>query len=113
MYSLLYRSDVTQLFGESMHEEVLFSDKVYSDSWYSELFRSKIDGNMIHAFKLSWLGQCRASGIRKAWIAIDGSNNNCQVSDPNEARQSQKRMWTSLAIYTLSMPGPAFRSPTK
>lgn len=98
MYSLLYRSDVTQLFGESMHEEVLFSDKVYSDSWYSELFRSKIDGNMIHAFKLSWLGQCRASGIRKAWIAIDGSNNNCQVSDSDLAERGKAKSKKNVDI---------------
>lgn len=80
LYSMVSRLDVTQMFSVRMADEVLFSDKLYSDSWYSDLFRNKISGDEIHSFKTGWLGECRQRGTSKAWISIDGSNNDCQIT---------------------------------
>ena len=42
MYSIMDRTDTTQLFPDRMAREVLFSKEAYSDSWYSELFSTYI-----------------------------------------------------------------------
>ena len=81
MYSILTRSDVTQLYPIRMQEEVLFSNDVYSDNWYSECFKSKITSIMIDQFRKSWLVHCHKRGITKCWVSIDGSNNDCEVRE--------------------------------
>ena len=81
MYSMLTRSDVTQLYPVRMQEEVLFSNEVYSDSWYSECFKSKITSDMTDRFRNSWLKHCEERGVTKCWISIDGSNNDCEVKE--------------------------------
>ena len=81
MYSMLTRYDVTQLYPVRMQEEVLFSNTVYSDSWYSDCFRTKITSGMIDQFRTSWLKHCQERGITKCWISIDGSNNDCEVRE--------------------------------
>lgn len=82
MYSILYRSGVTQIFEQLMGREVLFSDMLRSDSWYSDFFSKKIDEDMHHQLRIKWLQQLKSRGMTKVWLAIDGSNNDC------EARQS-------------------------
>ena len=79
MYSCLYRDDTTQLYPERMRKELLFSEKVYSDEWYSVFFKEKINENQNHEFRLKWLQYCHDRGVTKAWMCIDGSNNDCEV----------------------------------
>lgn len=80
MYSILFKSTVTQSFSEEMEERVLFSRKMYSDSDYSELFKSATK-DQHHRFKSLWLKRCVDKGITKVWICIDGSNIDNQVAD--------------------------------
>lgn len=79
MYSVLDRTDTTQLFPERMREQVLFSKEVYSDSWYSDLFEHKITKEQHHQYKIEWILKCKERGLTKAWISIDGSNNDCRA----------------------------------
>ena len=83
MYSMLDRSDTTQLFPERMREQVVFSKEIYSDSWYSELFEHKLTKEQHHQFKVEWIQKCKERGITKAWISIDGSNNDCRAQRTN------------------------------
>ena len=53
MYSILDHSDVTQHFAERMKDEVLFSDKLHDDSWYSDLFKTKL---LSLKDSLRWMG---------------------------------------------------------
>lgn len=80
MYSIMDRTDTTQLFPDRMAGEVLFSREAYSDTWYSDLFRTHMSGDLNHRFRMEWLKACTARGITRAWISIDGSNNDCEVS---------------------------------
>ena len=80
MYSILYRTDVSQTFPELMSDRVLFSRKMYSDSDYSELFQDATK-DQHHKFRGLWLRRCASIGITKVWICIDGSNIDNQVSD--------------------------------
>lgn len=81
MYSILDRSDVTQLYPDRMRDEVLFSNKVYSDSWYSNFFKKTLNTKVCHDFRLKWLMHCKEKGVKKVWLSIDGSNNDCEVKE--------------------------------
>ena len=79
MYSIKYRLNVTQLFEESMSDQVIFSDKRYTDSWYSNLFEHEMTEDMNHQFRIKRIESLVAMGVRKVWLSVDGSNNDCVV----------------------------------
>ena len=79
MFSLLYRSGVTQIFELVMDNEVLFCDKVHSDNWYSDFFSKKISEDNHHQFRIKWLQRLKKNGLSSVWLAIDGSNNDCEA----------------------------------
>ena len=79
MFSISCKSDVTQQFQETMKDRALFSRKLYSDSWYSDFFKNQMLGQQISDFKVQWMKHCQEMGVTKAWIAIDGTNNGCEV----------------------------------
>lgn len=81
MYSIFQRSNVSQLYSERMREEILFAEKVHTDSYWSDLFRKKLKGWQHDSFKSLWIKRCIERGIRKVWLCIDGSNNDNQMSD--------------------------------
>ena len=61
MYSIMERSDTTQLFTDRMSREVLFSKEAYSDTWYSDLFKRHMSEDANHQFRLLWLKKCNGS----------------------------------------------------
>ena len=79
MFSLLYRSGVTQMYSHVMDKEVLFCDKVRSDNWYSDFFSKKVSEDNHHQFRIKWLQRLKSNGMSKVWLAIDGSNNDCEA----------------------------------
>lgn len=91
MYSIMDRSDTTQLFPDRMAREVLFSKEAYSDSWYSELFRRHMSEDANHQFRLQWLKKCQQQGIKNVWLSIDGSNNDCSISDGDIAEKGKAK----------------------
>ena len=80
MFLLRSRCNTTQLFAETMRTQALFSELPYEDSWYSELF-AEISGEQIHQLRTAWLARCAATGTKRVWLCIDGSNNDCAVSN--------------------------------
>ena len=83
MFCVQHQSNVTQVFERAMARDVLFSDKLHSDSWYSDFFSKKISEDQHHAFRIRRIERLVAAGLKKVWLSIDGSNNDC------EARQSE------------------------
>lgn len=81
MYSIMKRTDTTQLYYDSMVNQVKFSDVTYEDGWFSDMFRNHMSANANHQFRIQWLKQCAARGTSKAWICIDGSNNDIALTD--------------------------------
>lgn len=77
MYSIMHRSDVSQLYGNVMGRQVLFSDKLYSDSWFSEFFSKKVTEDQHHLFRIRRIQRLVKKGLGKVWLGIDGSNNDC------------------------------------
>ena len=98
MFSILDRSDTTQLFTERMADQVLYSGKAYGDSWYSELFGRRMTPDLNHRFRLEWLRQCSNEGDTKVWISIDGSNNDCHIQNSNLAEHGKAKSHTSSRI---------------
>ena len=82
MFSILCRSNAASSFPEVMADQVVFSRQRYGDDWYSELFCEKISPEDAELFKDKWLEslKSRDPGIGEAWIAIDGSNADCDMS---------------------------------
>ena len=78
-FSIVDRSDASHLYEAAMEEEVLFSRKLYSDTWLSDLFEKKLDPDDIHAFKMRWITECMSRGVKSIWLSIDGSNNDSFV----------------------------------
>lgn len=79
MFSILHRSDVTQLYEPTMQSEVLFADKLYSDSWYSKFFSKQLSEDQHHQFRIKWIESLANNGLKSVWIGIDGSNNDCEA----------------------------------
>lgn len=79
MFSIIERSDVTQMFEGTMKKQVLFSDKLYSDSWYSKFFAKQLTEDQHYQFRISWVQYLVKNGLKRVWLAIDGSNNDCEA----------------------------------
>ena len=79
MFTIKHRSNTTLVYPKVMEREVLFSDKVYSDSWYSDFFSKKKTEDQNHQFRINWVKALVSQGLKKVWLCIDGSNNDCDI----------------------------------
>ena len=79
MFSIVYRSNVTQVYEEVMADHVIFSDKLYSDTWYSGFFCEEMSEDQNHQLRIRWVMYLVAHGLTRVWICLDGSNNDCEV----------------------------------
>lgn len=79
VYSILSQSDVSKDFRASMDRYLLFSDTVYGESWLSGFFKNGLQDSQAWNFRNDWAAKCRERGVEKAWICIDGSNNDCDA----------------------------------
>lgn len=98
MYAVMERTDATQLFPECMERQVLFSKETYSDMWYSELFRIRMSEDANHQFRYRWIKQCSERGTKKVWLSIDGSNNDCNVSQSDLPEPGKAKSHTNSDI---------------
>lgn len=89
IYSIQYKSNIAKDFELLMKDQLLFSEKLYSDTWASEFFSKKFQNKSIDLFKEQWCTACKTHGITKVWLCIDGSNND-SVSDGNEYKEGGK-----------------------
>ena len=101
MYSIMEQSDATHLFPDGMAGQVLFSREAYSDEWYSDLFKRHMPEDSNHQFRFLWLKECAKRGIRKVWLSIDGSNNDCNVkaSDLSEPGKAKSHTDSDIVSY--------------
>ena len=97
MFLLRSRSNTTQLFAETMRTQALFSERAYEDTWYSELFGS-ISSEEINALRSGWLDRCKANGTKRVWLCIDGSNNDCAVSESRLAARGAAKSHKNVNI---------------
>ncbi|MDY0290216.1 MAG: transposase, partial [Sphaerochaeta sp.] len=105
MYSILERSGFSLLFPDRMAQQVLFSKDCPSDSWLSDFFQDKITENDNVAFRSQWLEACKERGVTKAWISIDGSNNDCDAVSCTLAEKghAKSRENTNIVSYMYAV----------
>ena len=106
IFSLLSRLDVTHEYQDFMLDQVLFSSRLHTDSWYSTLFSQTISPEQIYEFRLNWINNCKKRSITKVWLCVDGSNNNCQATRSDLAQfgkaKSDKHIEIVSYIYAIS-----------
>lgn len=98
MYCVHARNTTTELMAESMREHMIFSEKRNSDSWYSDFFENKLSLDVVHQFKIAWLNQYSKKSS-KAWLCIDGSNNDCVVQGSTIAEYGNDKSHKGLPVY--------------
>ena len=79
MFSILHRSSVTQIYESTMAREVLFCDTLHTDNWYSDFFSKKLSEDQHHQFRIAWIRRLISRGLKKVWLCIDGSNDDCEA----------------------------------
>ncbi|HAP57305.1 MAG TPA: hypothetical protein DCR02_05845, partial [Sphaerochaeta sp.] len=54
------------------------------------------------AFRSQWLDECKRRGVTKAWISIDGGNNNCDAAACGLAEKghAKSRKNTNIEYYS-------------
>ena len=85
VYSIMTHSNVAKDFQNTMSKHLLFSKKAYSDSWLSDFFKNRMTDEQGRLFLENWIQHCKDKGITKAWICIDGSNDDCDAVNIYEA----------------------------
>ena len=90
-YSILFRSNVAKDYPHLMSDQLLYSDKLYSDTWLSELFENRMTASQQEDFKDKWAASCRERGIKKVWLCIDGSNSDCQSREVELAEKGKAK----------------------
>lgn len=98
MYSILERRDVTQLFPERMRKEVIFSKELPGDATLSNIFTYDLTEEMHTEFRDRWIKRCVENGLKKVWICIDGSNNDCQIQESDYAEYGENKSHSGKPI---------------
>jgi len=95
MYQMMTKSNVAMTYKEHMDRYVQFSPNTYSDTWWSNFFRTKISDNNRERFLSEWLDKCKENGIESVYLSVDGSNNDCnaqkcELAEPGKAKSGNK-----------------------
>ena len=90
-YSILFKSNVAKDYPHLMADQVLYSNKLYSDSWLSELFEKRLTESQQEDFKDKWANACKQRGITKVWLCIDGSNSDCSAKEVELAEKGKAK----------------------
>ena len=100
MYSIRYRSNSTDLMMNELADQLTFSDRLKSDSWYSDFFEHELSADLIHKFKTDWLNHYATADNLKVWLCIDGSNNDCSVSESTLSEPGKAKSLKAINIYS-------------
>ena len=100
MFSIRHRADSTDLMKDEMAQQLLFSDSLRSDSWYSDFFENQLSADIIHQFRMDWLKRFAVQGGTKVWLCIDGSNNDCTISESRVAEPGNSKSHKAVNIYS-------------
>ena len=94
MYLISERENATYLMQAALKGEVTFSGAPYDDTTYSNFFNEDYHQNYSRAVLDLWLKRCIDNGLKSVYLAIDGSNNDCDakendLAEPGEAKSKR------------------------
>ena len=90
-YSILFKSNVAKDYEHLMADQLLYSEKLYSDTWLSDLFEKNLTQSQQEDFKDKWVSACAKRGITSVWLCIDGSNNDCLAKEVEYAEKEKAK----------------------
>ncbi len=90
-YSILFKSNVAKDYEHLMADQLLYSEKLYSDTWLSERFEKHLTQSQQEDFKDKWVRACTRRGITNVWLCIDGSNNDCLAKEVEYAEKGKAK----------------------
>ena len=90
-YSILLKSIVAKDYEHLMADQLLYSEKLYSDTWLSDLFEKHLTESQQEDFKDKWVRACAKRGITNVWLCIDGSNNDCMSKEVEIAEKGKAK----------------------
>ena len=102
LYSVLYHSDAASQFESRMGNQILYSGKAYSDTYYSNLFEKQLGKNDVLAFKKNWALQCKKDGADEVWLCIDGSNDDCESRGVELAEKGHAKSHRNVDIVSFT-----------
>ena len=98
MYSIIHHSCVADQYPSAMEDQLLFSNSSWNASRLSGFFNNDISEERTSAFRKIWAGKCCERGITEAWIAIDGSNNDCAAQKADIAEPGKAKSHKNISI---------------
>ena len=90
----------TYLMSDFTRDKLVFSEKRYGDSFYSDFFNNDIDYDSIHHFKIDMLNNYQKDGCKSVWLCIDGSNNDCNVQNSKIAENGNSKSHNAVKVYS-------------
>lgn len=105
MYSIIHHSCVADQYSSAMEDQLLFSNSLWSSSKLSRFFNEEISEEKTSVFRKIWAGKCKERDISEAWIAIDGSNNDCaaKMAGIAEAGKSKSGKNVNIVSYMYAV----------
>jgi hypothetical protein len=105
MYTIIHHSCVAEQYPGAMEDQLLFSSSLWNQSRISRFFNNEISEERTSVFRKIWAGKCRERDLSEAWIAIDGTNNDCEaqkaeIAEPGKAK-SQKNISIVSYMYAV------------
>lgn len=105
MYSIIRHSCVADQYPATMEDQLLFSNSLWNAPKLSDFFNNELSEGRTSVFRKLWAGTCKERGISEAWIAIDGSNNDCeaQKAEIAETGKAKSRKNVSIVSYMYAV----------
>ena len=100
-YLLRYSENSVSKQTCQMSDQILFTNPLYSDSWYSNFFNNKKVLNMNSYFLELWIKQVIASGITDVLLCIDGSNIDCEAVKNEDAERGYDKSGQHTTIISF------------
>ena len=102
-YSILFKSNVAKDFPYLMADQILYSERLYSDSWFSELFKDKLTRSQQEDFKDKWVRSCKERGVTNVWLCIDGTNNDNTAKEVELREKGKAKSHKNIGIIGCMM----------
>ena len=70
MFLVWHRQGEAVSFAKNMAGEVLFEDRLRSESWYADFFARKLNEDSHHEFRIKLAQRLKSQGLKKVWLAM-------------------------------------------
>jgi len=94
-------SNAAMNYPSAMASSVTFSDKPVDDGYFGELFSRRLSEDTMYRFRDAMMRRCMEMGARRVWIAIDGSNIDCDSEGVDIAEKGHAKSGTDSDVVSF------------